>query len=212
MYIRRTDAEAETPMPPDAKNWLIWNDPDARKDWRQEEKGMTEDEMVGWHHRLDGHESEGFESWWWAGKPGVLQSMASQRVGRDWVTELNWKPNLHQKQTKKGHGHCLVICASLIHYSFRNLSETITSEKYAQQISVLPWKLQCLPLAFVNRKSLILHDNQRFKSWMNRATKFCLICCIHQNSCQPAAISWNISTTCCREIASTNSRKQKNAF
>ena len=44
--------------PPDAKNWLIWKDPDAGKDWRQEEKGMTEDEMVGWHHRLNGHEFE----------------------------------------------------------------------------------------------------------------------------------------------------------
>ena len=55
----RTDAEAETPIlwPPDAKNWLIWKDPDAGKDWRQE-KGMTEDEMVGWHHQLNRHESE----------------------------------------------------------------------------------------------------------------------------------------------------------
>ena len=44
--------------PPDAKNWLIWKDPDAGKDWRQEEKGTTEDEMVGWHHHLDGHEFE----------------------------------------------------------------------------------------------------------------------------------------------------------
>ena len=43
-------------MPPDAKNWLIWKDPDAGKDWRQEEKGMTEDEMAGWHHWLNGHE------------------------------------------------------------------------------------------------------------------------------------------------------------
>ena len=57
IFIGRTDAEAETPMlwPPDAKSWLIWKDPDAGKDWRQEEKGMTEDEMVGWHHQLSGH-------------------------------------------------------------------------------------------------------------------------------------------------------------
>ena len=54
------DAEAETPIlwPPDAKNWLLGKDPDAGKDWRQEEKGMTEDEMVGWHNWLDGHEFE----------------------------------------------------------------------------------------------------------------------------------------------------------
>ena len=60
IFIRRTDAEAETPIlwPPDAKNWLIWKDPDARKDWMQEEKGITEAEMVGWHHLLNGHESE----------------------------------------------------------------------------------------------------------------------------------------------------------
>ena len=60
IFIGRTDAEAETPVrwPPDAKNWLIWKDPDAGKDWRQEEKGMTLVEIVGWHHRLDGHEFE----------------------------------------------------------------------------------------------------------------------------------------------------------
>ena len=58
MFIGRTDAEAEAPIlwSPDAKNWLIWKDPDAGKDWGQEEKGMTEDEMAGWHHRLNGRE------------------------------------------------------------------------------------------------------------------------------------------------------------
>jgi len=60
IFIGRTDAEAEAPLlwPPDAKGWLIWKDPDAGKDWRQEEKGMTEDEMVGWHHLLNRHEFE----------------------------------------------------------------------------------------------------------------------------------------------------------
>ena len=59
IFIGRTDAEAETPVlwPPDAKNWLTGKDPDAGKDWRWE-KGTTEDEMVGWHHWLDGHEFE----------------------------------------------------------------------------------------------------------------------------------------------------------
>ena len=57
VFIGRTDAEAETPIlwPPDAKSWLIGKDPDAGKDWGQEEKGMREDEMVGWHHWLNGH-------------------------------------------------------------------------------------------------------------------------------------------------------------
>ena len=60
IFIGRTDAEAETPIlwPPDVKSWLTGKDPDAGKDWRQEEKGRTEDEMVGWHRRLNGHEFE----------------------------------------------------------------------------------------------------------------------------------------------------------
>ena len=58
VFIGRTDVEAKTPIfwPPDAKSWLIWKNPDVGKDWRQEKKGMTEDEMVRWHHRLNGHE------------------------------------------------------------------------------------------------------------------------------------------------------------
>ena len=60
VFIGGFDVEAETSIlwPPDVKSWLIWEDPDAGKDWRQEEKGMIEDEMFGWHHQLDGH---GFE-------------------------------------------------------------------------------------------------------------------------------------------------------
>ena len=60
IFFGRTDAEAETPIfwPPNVKSWLIWKELDAGKDWRWEEKGMTEDEMVGWHHQLNGHEFE----------------------------------------------------------------------------------------------------------------------------------------------------------
>ena len=60
IFIGRTNAEADTPIlwPPAAKNWLTGKDPDTGKDWRWEEKGTTEDEMVGWHHWLDGHEFE----------------------------------------------------------------------------------------------------------------------------------------------------------
>ena len=60
VFIGKTDVEAETPVlwPPDVKSWLIWKDPDAGKDWRQEEKESTEDEMAGWHHQLNGHEFE----------------------------------------------------------------------------------------------------------------------------------------------------------
>ena len=60
IFIGRTDSEAETPIlfPLDVKSWLIWKDPDAGKDWKQEEKGTTEDKMVAWHHQVDGHEFE----------------------------------------------------------------------------------------------------------------------------------------------------------
>ena len=91
IFIEKTDAESETPIlwPPDAKNWLTGKDPDAGKDWRQEEKGMTEDEMVGWHHRLKWTwvwASSG--SWWWTGKSGVLQSVGHKEL--DTTEWLNW--------------------------------------------------------------------------------------------------------------------------
>ena len=96
VFIGRTDAETEAPTlwPLDGKNWHIGKHLDSGKDWRQEEKGITEDEMVGWHHRLDEHESEqALGVWWWTGRPGVLQSMGLQIVGHDWVTEMNWTVN-----------------------------------------------------------------------------------------------------------------------
>ena len=94
VFIGRTDVEAETPIlwPPDAKSWLIWKDPDAGKDWRQEEKGTTEDEMVGCHHRLDAHEfgwTPGLvmdREAWRAASHGVAKSRT--RLS-DWI-ELNW--------------------------------------------------------------------------------------------------------------------------
>ena len=92
IFIGRTDAEAETSIlwPPDVKNCVIWKYPDAGKDWRHEEKGMTEDEMVGWHHWLDGHE---FEQ-----APGVGDGQGSllccspwgHRVRYNWGTKVNW--------------------------------------------------------------------------------------------------------------------------
>ena len=92
IFIRRTDAETEAPIlwPPAAKRWLIRKGPDMGKDWRQEKKGMTEDEMAGWHHGLNGHEFEQTERQW-TGKADVLQSMGSQRVRYDWATEQNQK-------------------------------------------------------------------------------------------------------------------------
>ena len=104
VFIGRTDTETETPIlwPPHVKSWLIWKDPDTGKDWGQEEKGTTEDEMIGWHHWLNGH---GFG--WTAGigdgqgRPGVLWFMGWQRVGHDWATELNWTVQVRQKRHKE---------------------------------------------------------------------------------------------------------------
>ena len=89
IFIEKTDAEAEAPIfrLPDAKSWLAGKDPDAGKYWRQEEKGTTEDEMVGWHHRFNGHE---FEQTLGDGEGQgslELQSMRLQRVRHDWVNE-----------------------------------------------------------------------------------------------------------------------------
>ena len=90
VFLGRTDVEAETPIvwPPHAKSWLIGKDPNAGRDWGQEEKGMTEDEMAGWHHQLYEHKFE-----WTPGVGighGVLWFIGSQRVRHNWATELNW--------------------------------------------------------------------------------------------------------------------------
>ena len=89
IFIGRTDAEASILWPPDAKNWLIGKDPDSGKDWRQEEKGMTEDEMVGWHHWLNGHVCEQ--------APGVADIQGSLVCCSPWgckeldtTEQLNW--------------------------------------------------------------------------------------------------------------------------
>ena len=96
IFIGRTYAEAETPIfwPPDVKSWLIWKDPDSGKDWKQEEKGATEDEIVGWHHRLDGHEfgfvlgvGDGQGSLGYCSTCGHKESDMTERL--NW-SEMNW--------------------------------------------------------------------------------------------------------------------------
>ena len=92
VFIGRTDAEAETPIlwPPHVKSRLIWKDPDAGRDWGQEEKGTR-----GWDVWMASPTrwtwvSVNSGSWWQTGRSGVLRFMGSQRVGHDWATELNW--------------------------------------------------------------------------------------------------------------------------
>ena len=91
VFFGKTDAVAETPVlwPPHAKSWLIGKDPDAGRDWRQEEKGTTEDEMAGWHHRLDGHEFE------WTlgvgdGQGGLACCDSCGHKASDTTERLNW--------------------------------------------------------------------------------------------------------------------------
>ena len=100
VFIERTDDEAETPIlwPPDVESWLIWKDPDAWKNWGQEEKGTKEDEMVGWHHQLYGHE---FEQ-----APGVGDGQGSLECCSPWgckeldMTEwLNWRTSAEHMQS-----------------------------------------------------------------------------------------------------------------
>ena len=82
IFTGRIDAEAPMLWPPDAKSWLIGKDPDAGKDWRQEEKGTREDEMVGWHHQLNRHELSKLQEL--VMECGVLKSMMLQRAEYDW--------------------------------------------------------------------------------------------------------------------------------
>ena len=104
IYIGKTDAEAETPIlwPPDVKNWLIGKEPDPGQDWKAGAEGGDR----GW----DGCVASltqwtwvwaSSRSWWWTGKPGVLQSMGSQRVGHDWAIELNWAGPITEEPTDK---------------------------------------------------------------------------------------------------------------
>ena len=102
IFTGRTDAEAEAPVvwPPNVKSWLIRKDPEAEKDWRQEEKGTTEDEMVGWHHRLDGHEfKEALGVGDWQGGLACYSLWGCKELGTtEW---LNWTEE-KQKILRRG--------------------------------------------------------------------------------------------------------------
>ena len=121
IFIGRTDAEAETPILqlPDAKSWLIWKDPDAGKDWGPDEKGTTEDEMAGWHQRLDGREFE------WT--PGVGDGQGGLACCDSWghkesdtTEQLNWTDTLNSYLSR-------VKTIRKVKYSFKKCYKTIIS-------------------------------------------------------------------------------------
>ena len=98
IFIGRTDAEAETLIfwPPDAKNWLMWKDPDVGKDWKQEEKGTTEDEMVGWHHQHNGH-GFGWTPGVGDGQGGLACCGSWSHKESDTTERLNWTERLYSR-------------------------------------------------------------------------------------------------------------------
>ena len=100
-----TDTEAPVLWPPDAKSQLVGKDPDAGKDWRQEEKGTTENEMVGWQHQIDGHEFEQAQ--------GVGDGVTKSQT---WLTELNWTE---------------LICANRVKNKFVCYMFSETSQRYS---------------------------------------------------------------------------------
>ena len=140
IFIGRTDAEAETPIlwPPDAKNWLIWKDPDAGKDWRWEGKRTTEDEMVGWHYQIDGHE---FEQASGVDGQGSLACCSPQgRKESDTTEQMNWTELLGDKRWWWWQGH-----------KKRPNSEYVVFEVRSNRMS---WKL-----AVMWEKDMCLHDH-----------------------------------------------------
>ena len=121
VFIGRTDVEDEAPIRwlHYAKSWLIRKDPDDGKDWGQEEKRMAEDDMVGWHHRLDGHD---FEQ-----APGVGDGQGGlafccpwgRRVGHDWVTELSWTHLFHLSEITT-QGSLFILLLDILNYLMDN--------------------------------------------------------------------------------------------
>ena len=156
IFSGKTDAKAEAPIlwPPDWKSWLIRKDPDAGNDRRQEEKGTTEDEMVGWHHQLNGHESEQTpEDGEGQGEPSMLHSMGSQSRTqlRDWETTNMYKTLQQKYALTKVEGKKDKI---LIHVTtWISLENIVLSEiSQSQNANHIMWShIYELPLSWIHR-------------------------------------------------------------
>ena len=156
VFIGRTDVEAETPIfwPPDVKSWLIWKDPDVGKDWKQEEKGMTEDEMVRWHHWLNGHGLD--RLWvlvidreaWCAAVHGVTKS-------RVWVRDCTKMKNTAARGLRGGRGRAHHPYPAALH-PHSSLGLQLLAALLMGQLTLLSYFLQCQNLFFF---CLIRHNN-----------------------------------------------------
>ena len=146
VFFGRNDAKAETPVlwPPHAKSWVIRKDPDAGRDWGQEEKGMTEDEMAGWHHWLDGHESE------WTqgagdGQGGLVCCDSWGRKESDTTERLNWT------ELSARYKYWQLYCIIIIWYlSYR--SNCITIHKCLKVACCIPQTYAMLHVKFVQTR------------------------------------------------------------
>ena len=124
IFIGRTDAETEAPLlwPPDVKTWFIRKDPDAGKDWGQEEKGMTEDEIVGWHHWLNGHEFEQASGDGEGQGSLVCCNPWECRVGHDWETEQQIISEPFSHWEMRNYEHSLGLPEAATHFLFATSS------------------------------------------------------------------------------------------
>ena len=136
------------------KNWLIRKDPDAWKDWRQEEKGMTEDEIVGWHHRLNGHE---FEQSLGVGDGQEAWRAAVHGVAKYWMWLSHWT-ELEMGQKLESHGNDLIlICVKYAVSLYKQYVIQQTKYKWTKQFLLwMKWFAMVFPLNYLSCARIIL--------------------------------------------------------
>ena len=162
IFIGRTDDEAETPIlwPPDTKNWLLGKDPDSGKDWRQEEKGMTEDEMVGWYHWLNGHEfeqapadSEGQGSLACCSLWGHKESDMTEQLNKQQIPKILNKASLTILFLENEQGEWSLVLEGKKRFW---LSNNVVQSLSHIWLSATPWTAECqVLLSFTISQSLL---------------------------------------------------------